>query len=109
MKSNQLNIFEKIIQKIIPATIIYETDNIIVIKDINPQANIHLLIIPKEKFKDISNISFEKIGIIQDIFLTIQYLANHIENAKEYKIIINNGIKSGQTIPHLHIHFLSGY
>jgi histidine triad (HIT) family protein len=109
MNSNQLNIFEKIIHKIIPATIIYETNNIIVIKDINPQANIHLLIIPKEKFNDISNIPIEKIDIIKEIFLTIQYLSNHIENAKEYKIIINNGIKAGQTISHLHIHFLSGY
>jgi histidine triad (HIT) family protein len=109
MNYNQLSIFEKIIQRLIPGNIIYETDSIIVIKDINPQANIHFLIIPKEKFKDISDITIEKIDIIKDIFLAVKYLSNNIEDAKEYKLIINNGTKAGQSIPHLHVHFLAGY
>lgn len=109
MNYNQLSIFEKIIQRTIPATIIYETNTVIVIKDINPQAPIHFLIIPKEKFKHISDISFEKTDIIKDMFLVIQHLANTIKGAQEYKIIINNGESAGQCIFHLHIHFLSGY
>ena len=109
MDYDQFSIFEKIIQRIIPATIIYETKTVIVIKDINPQADIHFLIIPKEKFKNISDISIDKISIIDDIFLVIQYLASTIEGAIDYKIIINNGEKAGQSVSHLHFHFLSGY
>jgi histidine triad (HIT) family protein len=109
MNHNQLTVFEKIIERILPATIIYETTSIIVIKDINPQAPIHFLIIPKEKHINISDIQINKMQIAQEIFLTAQYLSHHIENAKEYKLIINNGEKAGQVVPHLHVHFLSGY
>ncbi len=109
MMNKELSIFEKIINKIIPAVVIYETESIIVIQDINPQAKIHFLIIPKEKFKNISDIPLEKMNIIKDMFLVIQYLANNIDGAREYKLLINNGEKAGQCINHLHIHFLSGY
>lgn len=109
MNINELTIFEKIIARIIPSTIIYETENIIVIKDINPQAPIHFLIISKEKFENISSIPKSKMHIIQDIFNIIQHLASTIDNANQYKLIINNGEKAGQIIHHLHIHFLAGF
>ncbi len=102
-------IFLKIIDRKIPADIIYETEFIIVIKDINPQAPIHFLIIPKKQFKTISDIPKEEFFYFSEIFTAIQYLSKTIPKADQYKIIINNGEKAGQCIFHLHIHFLAGF
>jgi histidine triad (HIT) family protein len=109
MELDQLTIFEKIIKRIVKSKIIYETETIIVIEDIKPLAPIHYLIISKELFKHCSYIPVEKMFIIQDMFLAVQYLANNILYAKEYKLIINNGSSAGQCVFHLHMHFLSGF
>lgn len=103
------SIFSKIINRKIPAEIIYETEHIIVIKDINPQAPIHLLVIPKKNFKTISDISPADFFYISKLFETIQHLSKTIPQADQYKIIINNGEKAGQCVFHLHIHFLAGF
>lgn len=103
------NLFLKIINRELPAEIIYETDFIIVIKDINPQAPIHFLIIPKKKFETISHISLDDFIYIDQMFLAAQYISKTVVNANQYKLIINNGEKAGQCIFHLHMHFLSGY
>ena len=80
-------IFLKIIDRKIPADIIYETEFIIVIKDINPQAPIHFLIIPKKQFKTISDIPKEEFFYFSEIFTAIQYLSKTIPKADQYKII----------------------
>lgn len=109
MKKNEISIFEKIIKKEIFAHIIFEDDFLIVIKDINPQAPIHYLIIPKEKFQNVNDIPSSKINIIEKMFLAAQFLSKNDEAASEYKLIINNGASAGQNIFHLHMHFLAGY
>jgi histidine triad (HIT) family protein len=103
------NIFQKIIERDLPASIVYESAQIIVIKDINPQAPIHYLIIPKEKFIDVSNIPKEKIEIISAMFLVAHELSQINPEHAEYKLVINNGEKAGQCIFHLHMHFLAGF
>lgn len=103
------SLFLKIINREIDSDIIYETEFVIVIKDINPQAPIHFLVIPKKKFKTISDIPKEEFFYFSELFAAIQYLSKTIPNADQYKIIINNGEKAGQCIFHLHIHFLAGF
>ena len=103
------SLFLKIINREIDSDIIYETEFVIVIKDINPQAPIHFLVIPKKKFKTISDIPKEEFFYFCELFAAVQHLSKTIPNADQYKIIINNGEKAGQCILHLHIHFLAGF
>jgi histidine triad (HIT) family protein len=102
-------LFLKIIAGEIPATVIYENKYIIVIKDINPQAPIHFLIIPKKRFKTISDLPEKDFIYVNEMLKTIQHLSKEIPGADQYKIIINNGEKAGQCIFHLHLHFLAGF
>lgn len=103
------SLFLKIINREIDSDIIYETEFVIVIKDINPQAPIHFLVIPKKKFKTISDIPPADFFYLSKLFETIQHLSKTIPQADQYKIIINNGEKAGQCVFHLHIHFLAGF
>ena len=102
-------LFLKIINRELPAEIIYENEFVIVIKDIHPQAPIHYLIIPKKQFKTISDIPSNEFIYIDELFKAAQQLSKTIKNAEEFKLIINNGEKAGQCIFHLHMHFLSGF
>lgn len=102
-------IFCKIIARSIPSTIIAESDNLIVIQDIYPQAPIHYLIIPKEHVVNIATMSHEqneKYGAA--VFQMVHHLSKTIEGASEFKLKINNGKSAGQEILHLHTHFMSG-
>lgn len=108
MKTNNHNIFEKIINKKIKAEIIFEDKDCIVIKDINPIAPVHLLIIPKKKIISISKISLTDKDLINHLInIAIQQATiNNLKNG--FRIIINDGKEGGQSINHLHIHLLGG-
>lgn len=103
-------IFCKIINKKEPAEIIYEDDYVIVFKDINPQAPIHYLIVPKKHITGIQTISEEDINLIGYMFLVARKIAekleiNNYENG--YRLVFNVGKDAGQSIMHLHLHFLA--
>jgi len=100
-------IFCKIVSGEIPAQKVYETDNIIVIKDINPHAPVHDLIIPKKHILSLNEL--EEPEIAADILLTVKKVAI-IEGITEsgYRVIANTGNNGGQLIPHLHFHVLGG-
>ncbi len=100
-------IFCKIINKNLPGKFIYEQKDLIVIEDIAPRAPIHYLIIPKKHIININYITNEDQPIIWNIFATIQKLATKL-NAKDFNLIVNNGTLAGQSVLHLHWHFLSG-
>ncbi len=101
-------IFCKIIARQAPATIITETDDIIVIKDIAPKAAIHYLIIPKKHIKDVS--SFERGDCCNGskMLLMAQKLSQEVPGAQDFRFIINNGYGAGQRVFHVHAHFLAG-
>ncbi len=101
-------IFEKIIDREINSNILFENEHAIVINDINPQAPIHLLIIPKQKVERLADIITQSgDGIISNLFsVAIKYA--HDNNITDFRIVINNGQQAGETVPHLHIHLLSG-
>lgn len=102
-------IFCKIIKHEIPASFIYENHHVIVIKDINPKAPIHYLIIPKEHTKDIQSLDEKNISVIsEEIFSAAQKLSRETPGAEDFKLIINSGYNAGQRVFHLHAHFLAG-
>ena len=101
-------LFEKIIDKEIPAEIIYEDDISIVIEDINPQAPTHLLIIPKKVIPKLSDASTEDQDILGHLMLVAGKIAKQLELDETFRLVINNGAKAGQSVFHLHLHLLSG-
>tara|TARA_Y100001970_G_C13792236_1_gene630844 strand:+ start:321 stop:662 length:342 start_codon:yes stop_codon:yes gene_type:complete len=101
-------LFEKIIKREIPADIIYEDDISIVIKDINPQAPTHLLIIPKKVIPKLSDANQEDQEILGHLMLVATKIAKQLDLDDTFRMVINNGAKAGQSVFHLHLHLLSG-
>lgn len=107
---NTTCLFCKIIAKEIPSTIIAETDSLLVFKDINPQAPIHYLIIPKEHIVNIATTTHEQRQEYSSLFIEMAYhLSQKISGAQNFKLKINNGKSAGQEVMHMHWHFLAGY
>lgn len=101
-------LFDKIIKKDIPADVIYEDEKSIVIKDINPQAPIHLLIIPKKNITMLSSADEEDKEILGHLMLVAGKVSKILKLDNTFNIVINNGANAGQTVFHLHLHLLSG-
>lgn len=100
-------IFCKIIKKEIPSDIVYETDKVIVLKDIHPKAKIHLLILPKKHIISVNHLKEVDKELIGELILSAQKIARG-KKMKGYRLIINVGREGGQLISHLHLHLLSG-
>jgi len=102
-------IFCKIVKKEVPAEFVYEDEKIVAFKDINPEAPVHLLIIPKEHYSSIKEIGREDGILLEDIFNTINQLAKEMDVYEDgYGIVNNCGDDGGQTVQHLHFHLLAG-
>mgnify|MGYP001085960508 CR=1 FL=1 len=102
-------IFCKIINGEIPSDIIYEDDKVIAFKDVNPQAPIHFLVIPKEHIISMNHIDEGNLELIGHIFLVIKELAEQLDIHEEgYRIVNNCGEFGGQTVSHIHFHVLAG-
>ena len=102
-------IFTKIINKEIEANILYEDDNLLAFEDINPQAPIHILIIPKKEIKTINDIEDSDKTLIGEMFLAAKKIAKKINiDKKGYRLIFNCNDDGGQTVLHIHMHLLAG-
>jgi len=101
------NIFYKIIQKKIPATIVYEDDSVIAFKDIAPIAPTHVLVIPKADIATFGDLCDQDPSFIGNFFKKVHLVAQHINVSAGYKINIHNGAEGGQEIFHLHAHILA--
>ena len=104
----EATLFEKIINREIPADILYEDELSIVIKDISPQAPTHLLIIPKKVIPKLSDATDEDQNILGHLMLVAGKIAEQLELDETFRLIVNNGAKAGQSVFHLHLHLLSG-
>lgn len=102
-------LFCRIIKGEIPAEKIHEDEETLVFKDINPQAPVHFLVIPKEHFPGTHMIPSSKMYLIQKIFSAVNDTVRKEGLIEEgYRLIINYGPNSGQEVPHIHVHILAG-
>ncbi len=102
------SIFSKIIDRELPADFVYENERIIAIKDINPAAPVHLLIVPKKEIADLQSLEQEDLPLLGEMVTVAQKLAEEFNITDGYRLLINNGSKAGQTIYHLHFHLIGG-
>lgn len=102
-------LFCNIISGAIPSKKVYEDDKVFAFEDINPQAPVHVLIVPKEHFKDVQEVSGKNSGIMADIFKAVDKVAE-LKGIRDkgYRVIINNGTAGGQVIWHIHVHVMGG-
>lgn len=101
-------LFCKMINGEIATTKIYEDEDMIVIKDINPKAPMHYLAIPKTHYKFLIEQNSEQVEVLGKILNKISKLSTELGLYDGYRLVINQGDDAGQTVPHLHIHILAG-
>jgi len=103
-----MTIFAKIINKEIPADIVYEDDRAIAFKDSNPQAPTHILVIPKKPIPALSQATQEDQALLGHLLLVAQQVAKDAGLDNGYRVVTNSGAYAGQTVDHLHFHILGG-
>lgn len=98
-------IFCKIANHEIPTNPVFENDKVIAFNDLNPQAPVHILVIPKEHVASVKDV--KDLSVIQDLFDAVQKIVKQ-KNITDFRTVINTGSEAGQTVFHLHIHILAG-
>jgi histidine triad (HIT) family protein len=102
------NIFLKIIGRQIPAKIVHEDDLCMAFHDVNPQAPVHVLIIPKKVIRTHADAKGEDKELLGHLHLVAIQLAEQLGLQEGYRIVVNCKERAGQTVPHLHMHLLGG-
>lgn len=104
-----MTIFEKIILREIPADIVYEDEKCLAFRDIEPQAPMHILVVPKKAVARIAEAGEENAPLLGHLLLVAAEVAKGEGMEKSgYRVVINNGKDGGETVPHLHVHLLGG-
>ena len=102
-------LFEKIIAREIPASIVFEDDRVLAFKDINPGAPTHVLIVPKNPIPRIAEAQAEDQQVLGHLLLKAAEVAKQLGLTQGgYRLVINNGPDAGESVPHLHLHILGG-
>jgi len=102
-------IFCQIVKREIRADIVYEDTHILAFRDINPQAPIHLLIIPKKHIMSLSESSDVEKNLFAEIFSLVKKFVEEGKISRSgFRVVVNNGPDAGQAVPHLHFHLLAG-
>ena len=102
------SLFTKIKNKEIPGNVIYEDDKCFALEDINPQAPVHILIIPHKEIAKISDSTPEDKELLGHLLLVSKTIAQKYELENNYRLIINNGAGAGQSVFHIHVHLMGG-
>lgn len=102
------NIFLKIANKQIPAKIVYEDEHCLAFHDVNPQAPVHVLLIPRKVIPSHADIQAADRELLGHLHLVAAQLAAQLGLADGYRLVLNCKEKAGQTVPHLHLHLLGG-
>jgi histidine triad (HIT) family protein len=100
-------LFERIIAREIPAKIEHEDEHCIVLHDIQPQAPVHLLIIPKKALPRIGAATTDDQALLGHLLLTASNLAKKLQLSNGFRLVVNNGPDGGESVPHLHVHLLA--
>ncbi|MEC8012918.1 MAG: histidine triad nucleotide-binding protein [Verrucomicrobiota bacterium] len=101
-------LFEKIIDREIPAEILHEDEDCIAVRDIAPQAPVHVLIIPKKLIPRVAQAGEEDERLLGKLLLIARMIAKDENLEDGFRIVINNGPDGGESVPHLHVHLLGG-
>jgi histidine triad (HIT) family protein len=101
-------IFQKIIDREIPADIVFEDDHCLAFRDVSPQAPTHVLLIPKKPIVSIAQLADDDAELLGHLWLTIRDLAEQLKLDAGYRVVVNCGEQGGQTVDHLHFHLLGG-
>ena len=101
-------VFQKIIDREIPAQIVFEDAQCLAFRDINPRAPTHVLVIPKKPIVSLDDLQDEDQSLIGHMHLVIRDLARQLDLNSGYRVVVNCGADGGQEVPHLHFHLLGG-
>ena len=101
-------IFSKIINREIPADIVYEDDDCLAFRDVNPQAPVHILVIPKIPVAMLAETADSQKELLGHLLIVAKQIAKNEGYGDAFRLVINNGEKAGQTVFHLHVHILAG-
>jgi histidine triad (HIT) family protein len=101
-----MTIFEKIIARQIPAEIIWEDDDVVAFHDVNPQAPVHVLIVPKRVVPHLADATESDQALLGKLLLVARDLAKKLDLSSGYRVVINSGPDAGESVPHLHVHLL---
>lgn len=101
-------LFSKIIDREIPADIVYEDNLVLAFRDIAPQAPVHILVIPKKPIPKLADAESQDHALMGHLLLTVKRVAEQEGLTNGYRVVINTGADGGQTVDHLHLHILGG-
>jgi histidine triad (HIT) family protein len=101
-------LFSKIIAREIPADIVYEDEQCLAFRDINPQAPVHVLLIPKREIAKLADAGEGDAALLGHLMLAAGKVARQLGVGEAFRLVVNNGAGAGQTVFHLHLHLLAG-
>ncbi len=101
-------IFAQIINRQIPADIVYEDDECLAFRDVNPQAPVHILVIPKQPIARLVEAGADHQALLGRLLLTANQVAREQGVGDAFRLVVNNGAEAGQSVFHLHLHILGG-
>ena len=101
-------IFKRIIDREIPADIVFEDDQCLAFRDIHAQAPTHVLVIPKREISGVSQATVADEAVLGHLLVVASQLAKQLGLDSGYRLVINDGSHGGQTVDHLHVHLLGG-
>ena len=101
-------LFTKIINRQIPADIVYEDDQCLAFRDINPQAPVHVLLVPKKPIAMLASAQAEDEALLGHLMLAVGTVVRQLGVDNAFRLVINNGEASGQSVFHVHLHILAG-
>ena len=102
-----MTIFEKIIARQIPAKIVFEDEDVVAFHDVNPQAPMHVLLVPKRVIPRLAEANDADQTLLGKLLLTAAKLARDLGVSESgYRVVINSGADAGESVPHLHVHLL---
>ena len=101
-------VFCRIVRGESPAHILYQDDDVTAFRDLHPQAPIHILIVPNRHIAGVAQVELEDAALLGKLFVVARRLAEQEDIVDGYRLVINNGPRSGQSVFHLHVHLLGG-
>lgn len=108
MSDTPKTLFEKIIAREIPATVVFEDEHCVAFRDINPCAPMHLLLVPRKPLVKLSDATVEDAALLGHLMLAASQVAATQGFGDNYRLVVNNGAGAGQSVFHLHLHIIGG-